>query len=456
MAQRDVFWLDRPRPTPRPSLAGQVVADVAVVGGGFTGLWTTLALLESQPSLDVVLVEAGRLGSGASGRNGGFIDPSLTHGLVNGQRHFPAELAQLEALATENYAGFRAALSRYDIDCAFEPTGMLEVATQPWQVEGLREWFSAHSERGHDVEFLSAAQAQDRLASPLVQAAVRRPDAGGVLDPVALVDGLAGAAARLGASVYEEAPVIGIEAADGGLAVRTELGSVRARRVVLAADAWSRDLLPRTRRHYVTVYDYVLMSRPLSPDELESIGWKGREGVSDSGNHFHYFRLTSDDRILWGGYDAVRHRGDAVGEQFDQWRPTHERLKRHFRAFFPQLPDVDFTHRWGGPIAVTSRFTPVFGAAFGGRLHYALGYTGLGVAATRLAGRVLSERVLDIPSPLARLAYVAKRPLPFPPEPLRSVVVGLTQRAITKADANDGRRGPWLRLLDRLGVGLDS
>lgn len=456
MAQRDVYWLDRPRPTARPQLDGDVEADVAVVGGGFTGLWTTLALLESQPSLAVVLLEAGRLGVGASGRNGGFLDPSLTHGVVNGQRHFSAELAELEKLAEENYQGFRAALSRHGIDCAFETTGMLEVATQPWQVDALREWFDAHRERGHDVEFLAASQAQERLASPLVQAAVRRPSAGGVLDPVALVDGLANAVTALGARVHENSAVLALDAVDDGVVVRTGRGSVRARNVVLAADAWSRDLLPQTRRHYVNVYDYVLMTRPLSVDELASVGWKGREGVSDSGNHFHYFRLTSDDRILWGGYDAVRHRGDAVGEPFDQWQPTHDRLERHFRAFFPQLSDVEFTHRWGGPIAVTSRFTPVFGSALNGRVRYALGYTGLGVGASRFAGRVLAEQVLGVSSPLADLAYVRKRPFPFPPEPLRSIVVGLTQRAITKADENNGRRGPWLRLLDRFGVGLDS
>lgn len=433
-----------------------MAADVAVVGGGFTGLWTTLALLESQPSLSVVLVEAGRFGVGASGRNGGFLDPSLTHGLANGQRHFAAELAELEKLAEENYVGFRAALNEHAIDCSFEPTGMLEVATQPWQVVALHEWFAAHRDRGHDVELLSGAQAQERLASPLVQAAVRRPNAGGVLDPAALVDGLADAVTALGAQLREQSQVIAIEAANGGAVVRTELGHVRARKVVLATDAWSRELVPQTRKHYVTVYDYVLVTRPLSSVELASIGWKGREGVSDAGNHFHYFRLTSDDRILWGGYDAVRHHGDALGEQFDRWPPTFDRLERHFRAFFPQLSDVEFTHRWGGPIAVTTRFTPVFGTAFGGRLHYALGYTGLGVGATRFAARVLSEQVLGVQSPLAELAYVRKRPFPFPPEPMRSIAVGLTQRAITKADANDGRRGVWLRVLDRFGVGLDS
>jgi glycine/D-amino acid oxidase-like deaminating enzyme len=456
VAERDVFWLDRPRPARRPALQGSITADVVVVGGGFTGLWTALTLLEAEPAGRVVLLEAGRVGVGASGRNGGFLDPSLTHGLANGVRHFPHEVGELDRLATQNYAGFREALRRHDIDCAFEPTGMLEVASEPWQVAGLREWFDLHVRHGHDAEFLDAVQARERLASPRVHAAVRRPTAGGVLDPVALVDGLAAAVERLGAVVHEGSAVVGITRTGDHVVARTAGGDVRARHAVLAADAWSRDLVRSTRHRYINIYDYVLMTRPLEPGELAGIGWKDREGVSDSGNHFHYFRLTADDRILWGGYDAVRHRADAVGERFDRWPPTHDRLERHFRAFFPALAGVEFTHRWGGPIAVTSRFTPTFGAALGGRLQYALGYTGLGVAATRFAATVLTDWLLGRPSPVLDLDYVGRSPVPFPPEPLRSIVVGATQRAITKADARDGRRGPWLRLLDRLGVGLES
>jgi len=330
------------------------------------------------------------------------------------------------------------------------------VASEPWQVAGLRELLDLHVRHGHDAEFLDAVQARERLASPRVHAAVRRPAAGGVLDPVALVDGLAATVERLGAVVHEDSAVVGIIRSGDHVVARTAGGEVRARHAVLAADAWSRDLVRRTRHRYITIYDYVLMTRPLQAGELAGIGWKGREGVSDSGNHFHYFRLTADDRILWGGYDAVRHRADAVGDRFDRWPPTHGRLERHFRAFFPSLADVEFTHRWGGPIAVTSRFTPTFGTALGGRLQYALGYTGLGVAATRFAAAVLTDRLLGRPSPVLELDYVGRSPVPFPPEPLRSIVVAATQRAITRADAHDGRRGPWLRLLDRLGVGLDS
>lgn len=456
MAERDVLWLDRRRPAPTLPLTGWATADVAVVGAGFTGLWTALTLLERDPALRVVVLEARRAGTGASGRNGGFFDPSLTHGLLNGVRHFGDELGRLEQLAAENDAGFSASLERHRIDCAFERTGMLDVGTAAWHVEELREWARVHAAHGHDVEWLDAEEAQQALASPQVRCAVRRPAAGGVLDPVALVDGLVAAVLRLGGALHEGTPVTALERSGGAVRVTTPQGALLADRVVLAADAWSSGLLRRTRRHYVTVYDYVLVTEPLTADQLASIGWKGREGVSDAVNRFHYSRLTADDRVLWGGFDAVRHGRDLVGEGFDRWPPTHERLERHLRAFFPQLAGVGLTHRWGGPIAVTTRFTPVFGSALRDRVHYALGYTGLGVAASRFAARVLVDRLLDPSSKLLQLEYVRRPPFPFPPEPARTAAVGLTQRALERADAREGRRGLWLRTLDRMGVGFDS
>jgi glycine/D-amino acid oxidase-like deaminating enzyme len=206
----------------------------------------------------------------------------------------------------------------------------------------------------------------------------------------------------------------------------------------------------------VPVYDYVLVSEPLTADQREVIGWKGREGLSDAGNQFHYFRLTADDRILWGGYDAVYRYGGAVGPEHDGHAATFARLEAHFGQMFPALSGLRFTHRWGGAIATTTRFTPVFGQALDGRVHYALGYTGLGLAATRFAGRVLAERICDPTSPLLRMRYTSTEPFPFPPEPLRWVGVQMVRRALAKADRREGRRGPVLRTLDRFGIGFDS
>jgi glycine/D-amino acid oxidase-like deaminating enzyme len=215
-------------------------------------------------------------------------------------------------------------------------------------------------------------------------------------------------------------------------------------------------VLRRTARHFVPVHDYVLLTEPLTAPQRSRIGWERRQGLSDAGNQFHYYRLTDDDRILWGGYDAVYRFGNGVGSRDDHRPATYDLLARHFRATFPQLTDVRFDRWWGGPIATTTRFTAMFGRALGGRVVYALGYTGLGVAATRFAATVLADMLLAPSSPLLQLRFTSTQPFPFPPEPLRWVGVQLTRRALARADRRDGRRGPWLRTLDRFGIGLDS
>jgi glycine/D-amino acid oxidase-like deaminating enzyme len=206
----------------------------------------------------------------------------------------------------------------------------------------------------------------------------------------------------------------------------------------------------------VPVWDYVLMTEPLSPEQLASIGWARRQGLADAANQFHYYRRTGDDRILWGGYDAIYFRGNGVGAELEQREETPRLLARQFFETFPQLDGVRFTHRWGGPIATTTRFTMTAGTTHAGRVSHAVGYTGLGVGASRFGARVALDLLGDEPTELTRLRFVRRPPVPFPPEPLRSVGIGLTRRAIAAADRHDGRRGPWLRLLDRFGVGFDS
>jgi glycine/D-amino acid oxidase-like deaminating enzyme len=450
------FWLDRDQPPTRPALDGEVQADVAIIGGGFTGLWTAIELLEREPTMSVVVCEADVVGYGASGRNGGFLDTSLTHGLLNGLRHFPKEIDRLESLAEENYARMRAAFDDYGMAVDFDPVGTTDVATKPHQIAELAEWAELENKYGHLAEFLDRDQACDRLNSPIVLAGVRRPDSGGVLDPAKLSRGLAAAAESLGATIAEHSKVTSVGRVGDRVAVTTPSGRVTAPHVVLATNAYSGSVLRRTRRHFVPVYDYIVMTEPLTDEQYAAIGWKGREGISDAGNQFHYFRLTADNRILWGGYDAVYYPGGKVGPQHDDRAATYQTLERNFRAMFPQLREVEFAARWGGAIATTTRFTPMFGEALGGRVIYALGYTGLGVATSCFAARVLADKLLAPASELLGLDYVRKLPFPFPPEPLRTVAVSITRRAIANADDHEGRRGLWLAMLDRFGIGFDS
>jgi glycine/D-amino acid oxidase-like deaminating enzyme len=224
---------------------------------------------------------------------------------------------------------------------------------------------------------------------------------------------------------------------------------------VLATNAFP-SLLKRYRLHTVPVYDYVLMTEPLTDAQLHSIGWRNRQGIADMANQFHYYRLSGDNRILFGGYDAVYHYGKAVDDARDQRQASFERLASHFFTTFPQLAGLKFSHRWGGAIDTSTRFCAFFGQARGGKIGHAAGFTGLGVGATRFAANVLLDRIDGLDTERTRLRMVREVPPPFPPEPLAFLAVQVTRWALNKADHNNGRRNLLLRGMDALGLGFDS
>jgi len=215
-------------------------------------------------------------------------------------------------------------------------------------------------------------------------------------------------------------------------------------------------LLRKVRKYIVPVYDFQLVTEPLTSEQMESIGWTGREGVSDAGNQFHYYRLTNDNCILWGGYDAVYNFRGKVRREYEANPETYATLASHFLKTFPQLAGIKFTHAWGGAIDTCTRFSPFWGTSHKGKVAYVLGYTGLGVGATRFGAETMLELLDGIESERTALKMVKRKPLPFPPEPLRFILIRLTQWSIRRADANEGKRNAWLRLLDVLGVGFDS
>jgi glycine/D-amino acid oxidase-like deaminating enzyme len=450
-----LFWLDREdAPGPAPPLEGDAEADLAIVGGGFTGLWAVLLAKEAEPARDVVLLEAETCGFGASGRNGGFLEASLTHGLSNGLAHFPREIDRLLELGRENLAGIAATLERHAIDARFEPVGAIAVATRPHEVAWLREEAELLREHGEDAVFLERDAVRAELDSPAYLAGAWQRSNVALVDPGRLAWGLRRAALDLGVRLHERSRVERIEEAGAGVELRTPAARLRARRVVLASGVYP-PLVREIRRYVAPVYDYVLVTEPLG-DRLRELGWRGRQGVSDSGNRFHYYRLTDDDRIVWGGYEAVYRFGGPVGARYDSDDATHRLLAENFLRTFPQLEGIRFTHRFGGAIDTSSRFCAFFGTKLGGRLAYAAGYTGLGVGATRFGARVALGLVDGTLGELAGLELVRRKPVPYPPEPLRWPTIQLTRRALARADERGGRRGPWLRLLDRLGVGFDS
>ncbi len=438
-------------------LGADLRADVSIVGGGFTGLWTAIALTDTDPGLRVVVLEAETVAFGASGRNGGFCEASLTHGLANGILHFPDELERLEREGLENLQALVAFTREHAIDCQLEETGVLALADQPHQVDEFRAWVDEAAEYGETLEFLDADAARAEVHSPLWHAGLYRPPGRDVLlDPVALCRGIARVARERGVTIHERTRVTGLARKAGRVEVRTQDGpTVSADHVVIATSAYS-GWLRRLRPLFVPVYDYALVSEPLSPDQRAAIGWRRRQGLSDANNQFHYFRLTADDRILWGGYDAIHHFGSRVGPDLDERPQTFDLLERQFFRAFPQLDGLRFPYRWGGAIDTTSRFTVAFGQVLGGRVTYALGYTGLGVGASRWAAGVVRDFILRPDEDRLRLRLVSSTPIPFPPEPLRSLTVEVVRHELARADRNEGRRGVLLRTLDALGIGFDS
>lgn len=444
------FWIDdMGKDAVRyPQLDAELRADLVVVGAGYTGLWTALRAKERDPELDVIVIEARHVGWAASGRNGGFCVASLTHGYENGKNRWPQELEQLERLGMENLDGIQETVERYRIDCDFERTGELSVAVEPHQVEWLGEECA-------DGTFLDTRAIRAYVNSPTYLAGRWHKDAAAMIHPAKLAAGLAQVLTRLGVRIFEESRVSGLEELPDGVRVSTGAGGVRAKQAALATNVFP-SLLKRNSLMTVPVYDYALMTEPLTDKQLAAIGWKERQGIGDMANQFHYYRLSKDNRILFGGYDAIYYAGRQVKEAYEDREETFRTLASHFFTTFPQLEGLKFTHKWGGAIDSSTQFCTFFGTARKGRVAYAAGFTGLGVGSTRFAADVMLDLLAGQDTERTRLEMVRKRPLPFPPEPFASIGINLTRWSMDRADHNSGKRNLILKTLDAVGLGFDS
>jgi glycine/D-amino acid oxidase-like deaminating enzyme len=453
------YWLDDPSAPPvAPPLVGRTAADLTVVGGGYTGLWTALLAKTTQPGRDVVLVEADRIGWAASGRNGGFCAASVTHGWANGADRFPDEIDTLERLGHENLDAIEASVGAWSIDCDFERTGELSVATEPFQVRDLLDQFARAGDRGLPLTYLDRDEVRAEVHSPTYQAGLWDRDGCALVNPARLAWGLRRACETIGVRLYEQTPVDRIEGRDGPtapLVLTTGHGQIRTAAAALGTNA-SPSLGRRVRRYIVPVYDYVLMSEPLTEQQLDSIGWRHRQGIGGCGNQFLYYRMTKDNRVLFGGYDAIYHYGNRIRPSLEHRPATFLKLAGLFVETFPSLEEVRFSHSWAGAIDTCSRFCAFFDRSFDGRVASVSGYTGLGVGASRFGATVMLDLLEGHPTELTELQLVRTKPLPFPPEPLRYAGIEMTRWSMARADRHQGRRNLWLRTLDRLGMGFDS
>lgn len=447
--RHSVFWLDDLTGVPeRPALVGSHDADLVVVGGGYSGLWTAVLAKQRNPAARVALVEARTIGWAASGRNGGFCEASITHGHENAVARWPKEVDTLARLGLANLDAIEAEVGEWGIKADFERTGSLAVAIEPHE----REWLEPED----GVVVMNEAEAQASVASPTYLGAAWDLRGTAMLHPAKMAAELARVAEEAGVVIFEHSLVKSVDAPKGGRAtVHTTTGSITADHVALSTNVFP-SLLARNKLMTVPVYDHVLMTEPLTAEQLASIGWKDRQGIADMANQFHYYRLSADNRILWGGYDAVYHYGRKVDPRYEDRPATVDTLASHFFTTFPQLEGLRFSHRWAGAIDTSTQFCAFYGLARGGRISYTAGYTGLGVGATRFGAEVMLDLLEGKETERTSLEMVKKRPLPFPPEPAASIGIQATRWSLNRADHNLGKRNLLLKTLDALGLGFDS
>jgi glycine/D-amino acid oxidase-like deaminating enzyme len=285
--------------------------------------------------------------------------------------HWPDELETLISLGDANFDEILSFVRDNGLDVGLETTGAIHVATADWHLDELVEYQHVMDSFGMESELLDGQAMRAEVDSPTYVGGLRDPHGTAIVDPARMVWALRQVAESLGVVVHDHSPVRAVARSQTGLVVSTDSGNVIARKVIVATNAYGGPV-KAMKRYIVPVYDYVLMTEPLSETQMASVGWEGRQGLEDGNSQFHYYRLTTDNRILWGGYDAVYRYGSKVDPAYDQAGTTHATLARQFFDAFPQLDGLSFSHKWAGPIATTSRFTATWGTSFDGDLSWSV------------------------------------------------------------------------------------
>ena len=433
------YWLGSSPYEESPPLDGSTKVDVAIVGGGFCGLSTAYYLKRADPSLRVAVLEDKVVGWGASGRNAGFAMTLMGFTLSITSLRFGKEKAkQAHDFAHRAVDHIGQMVDAHGIDCDYEKPGLLTVALNPAQAKRLQGEIELAEKLGiQGLKWLDAHMVRAEVHSPTYVGA-RWEEQCALINPAKYVRGLKRVAQEQGVEVYERTPVVAAHL-DPILHLDTPHGLVEAERVVFATNAFS-SRFPQLRNKQFPVFTYIILSEPLSDEQLASIGWAGRQGVEDARNMIHYYRLTPDNRILYGGADAQYYMGGPLDR--DSNPSAFRRLERDFRQTFPSLKDVGIEHSWGGPVSVPLDFFPAMGyLGKDKRVAYALGCVGHGVAMMNMAGQIMRDLVLARASEFTNLFFVNRRVIPVPPEPLRFVLGESIRRVLKAQDAWEGRRG---------------
>jgi glycine/D-amino acid oxidase-like deaminating enzyme len=433
-----------------PPLTTRVAADVCVVGGGFAGLWTAVALTEHDPSLRVVLLEQDIVGGGASGRNGGFFSSSWwdldaavgLFGEAEGLRYLLALAGSVGE--TERFC------QDQGIDCWFHRDGVVGVRAA-WQMEEREDDAAAVCERlgvPERVRRLSAEEVRSYADSPrFVGGHLTRDDA--ICQPARLARGLRRFLLERGVRIHERTRVSGVDRSRPAV-VRTDAGAVRADHVVLTTGSWAADWRD-FRRSFAVIADYVVATEPI-PERLAEIGWTSMVGLADGRELLYYLRPTEDGRIVIGGGGlGVAFGGRADGTAVTHQRRVAEAAARGLLWLFPQLEGVRFSHAWGGPIDQTPSFFPFYRTLPPGNVHAGLGYSGHGLSQTWVGGRILAGTVLGLSDEWTSMPVNRPEIAKAPPEPLRWPAVKAAAWALQRGDAREDVGKPRGRLLELVG-----
>ncbi len=450
------FWLETSGDdlTPRPRLDGSIDVDVAVMGAGYTGLWTAYYLLRRDPSLRIAIVEREIAGFGASGRNGGWCYPGfpVSTGLLR-ERFGTETVRAISGAMFETVDEIERVIAHEGIDAQWARGGALRLARGEHQrasVEGAYKTLEALG-LADRYELLDAAQTAERVRVSDTVAALYNL-AGASVHPARLARGLARAVERLGGTIYEQTPVVDYETGRSPRLI-TSLGDVRAKTIVLAGEAYSPQL-PKLRRTLVPMYSLIVLTEPLSENDWEQIGWRNRELVASSRMSVDYLNRTADGRILFGGRGAPYRMHSHIDDSLDRHGPTHDMLRRMTIEWFPMLKDVRFTHAWGGPLGMPRDWMPTTSYDAAAGVARAGGYTGQGVATANLFGRILTDLISGEVTALTQLPTVNHRSPRWEPEPFRWLGIRYAQEGFARLDRNAERTGkaPTGRtLVERLG-----
>jgi glycine/D-amino acid oxidase-like deaminating enzyme len=444
---------------PCPPLAADDDADVVILGGGYTGLWTAFFLKERDPGIDVVVLERDICGGGPSGRNGGFVNGLWDELPTLAELHGDEAALAICRAADRSIGEIGEWCDAHGVDAWYSRAGDLGISTSPAQDGAWRENAETARKLGADQEYVELApdEVAARFRSPVARGGVFMPGAAHV-QPARLARGLRRVLLERGVRIFEGTPVLRFRGGSHAEA-ETPRGRMRAGTAVVGLGA-NAAALPRFRRAILPRASSIVLTAP-APERLHEIGWTGGEGVYDYRSTLHYLRTTPDGRVAFGGAGARTGLGTGLGPRMDFDEAAAIRLVRDLHRWFPSFRDVPVECAWGGPIDVTGLHLPFLGTLPSGNLHYALGFTGGGVGPCHLAGRILSGLALGADDEFTQLPIVGAEPKPFPPEPLRSPGALLVTRAILrKDDAEDEYRRPnrivdlLARLPRRLGYNL--